>query len=201
DAVSFPTLKGWARDNTTLTRDVLELDGYSVRNNHITRLRDPILVECLDREVVALSYGQGPKLEGLASIGEHLIGLIEFVRRYSPQDVVSHRVRHALPGDERVAGIRVAPHGQPAGRRRRAAGAIPEHPEVADGEVRSRDVHVLVPDVARLDRGGQLDVGVRPVARLVTQVGQEPPPLAVDRSADAEPRVDRRIVHEDVRPI
>src|SRR2546426_8336681 len=58
----------------------------------------------------------------------------------------------------------------------------------SDLEVRSRDVHVLVPDVARLDRGGQLDVGVRPVAGLATQIGQEPPFPAVGRPADAEPR-------------
>src|SRR6266581_9661391 len=106
----------------------------SVRVDDVTRPRHPMLVECLDREIVALSDGQGAKLERIAAIGEHLIGLIELVGRYAPQDVVSHRARHTLPGNERVAGIRVAARGQAAGCRRRAAGAIPEHPEVADGE-------------------------------------------------------------------
>src|SRR6266581_2177234 len=100
----------------------------SVRVDDVTRPRHPILVECLDREIVALSDGQGAKLERLAAIGEHLIGLIELVGRYSPQDVVSHSVRHTLPRDERVAGIRVAPYGQAARCRRRAASAIAEDP-------------------------------------------------------------------------
>ena len=98
-------------------------------------LRNAVLVEGFDGNIVALACGQCAEFERVLLIAEDLVGLAEFFLSDAPQNVIADCSRNSLPGNESIAAVSVAAHRESARCPGRLAVALAKYPKITDSQI------------------------------------------------------------------
>ena len=146
--------------------------------------RDTIGIEGFDGEEILCAGIEASQQQLMLAIDQP--GVVELIGGYTPTDVVALGIRHLSPREQDFSAIGVELSMEACHCIGSFATTLAKDPDLGDGQILRRHLHIVVTYISSLHGLLQLNIGIGGIEVALTAVFYDLPMIAIQRCLDGE---------------